>query len=844
MEDFEMKRIYFSIFVFLVLLFSGFTHIVYSQESTKDTGQLSIPWDEFKKLLNLDEEDIVIPMETFQKLLEQTGVRSAPPHQVQGGNVILTRTEFKKLVDNMIPPGGPLVKPPFDYLITKAAYSGKLYKNHTSFQGNFNVHVLKEDAYLKIPLLPQSIALDDIKVDGNRALVVSENGYHHVVIAGAGEYDVSASFSVKSSLEKGPHKVDLAIQQTPITLLNLEIPLKDITVDIPQSQQVITSSKGNSTLVSAVIAPGRNISVLWGKQVAAAEKLPAKLYSEIYHLVSIEDDAFKINSDINYNILHNEVDAVQLSIPQGMNILNVFGEGVGEWQEIDREEQRILYIPFNYRKKGPTTIKITTEIPLSETGLANAFGGIQTLETVRETGLIGVELNTSAEIIISGEQGLEKIAVQKLPALLTNKSAKPLIMGFKYLKHPFELVLDVKKHEKIAVPMATINSANVVTLFTEDGKIVHRLIYQVKNNAKQFLALQLPEASDVWSVFVNNQPVEASMNKERKLLVPLIRSQSVNNRLNTFPVEVIFAMSENRFDWLGSRSSTLPVADLLISQLMWSVYLPNDYSYAYFSSTLEKEEMIRGVNLFSGAKRQYNEQMTRGQIDEKTVSPESITSDKLEQVYEGKKAKSSFKNIPMEEQEVNRQMAAELNFGGRLDDLAEQDAQAPSGAGYSVGVLPIQIRIPTSGQLYRFAKTIIKPEDPLTLSVNYSQLWVVSLVKWLIFAIIVLIIFLIRKRLYNYWTGLKSKLDPVVKWFSSHEDAFQRFSQSIMMTIVLFGCMIVFWPISGFLGTFFFILFLVSVVYQIANFIKKRSQPKPEPITIVDEDSKKKGEDQ
>jgi len=117
---------------------------------------------------------------------------------------------------------------------------------------------------------------------------------------------------------------------------------------------------------------------------------------------------------------------------------------------------------------------VTTETAFSESGLANAFSGIETLDTVRETGFIGIELATSAEVTVTEHDGLEKIAVQKLPHALVNRSARPLIMGFKYLKHPHSLVFEVKKHERIAVPIATINSASVVTLFTEDGKIVHR----------------------------------------------------------------------------------------------------------------------------------------------------------------------------------------------------------------------------------------------------------------------------------------------------------------------------------------------------------------------------------
>ena len=405
----------------------------------------------------------------------------------------MKRNDFNNLINQMKPPSPDGIDPPFNFLITKAIYYGKMNNNNTDFTASFTVHVLKNDTYLKIPVLKQSIAISDIKVNNKPALVVGENGFHNIILSKSGEYLVTASFSVKSSLEQGPNKIDLAIQQTPITLLRLEVPKKEIDFEIPDAQQIQTSYSGNKMILSAVIAQKSAISIRWRKKLAASEKLPAKLYSEIYHLVSIDDDVLKIQSDINYNILHSEIDAVRITLPENMNILSISGEGVGEWQEITEKGNQLIHIPFTYGKKGKLTVSITSETSLTENGLENVFTGFKTINTVRETGFIGVALNTSAEVLVTKADGLEKISIPKLPYQLVNKSAKPLIVGYKYLKHPFNMMFDIKKHEKIGVPLATINSASVVTLFTEDGKIVHRLVYQVRNSSKQFLEITLPD---------------------------------------------------------------------------------------------------------------------------------------------------------------------------------------------------------------------------------------------------------------------------------------------------------------------------------------------------------------
>ncbi|OGB63075.1 MAG: hypothetical protein A2Y94_06635 [Caldithrix sp. RBG_13_44_9] len=822
-----------------ILLLIGWLNLTNAQEPRERDSQLTIPWEEFKKLLNLEGDQITLPMETFQKLLAQTGISNVPAYTVSGGNVILTREEFQKLVDQMKPPVSGDSQPPFDYLITKAVYSGKMGKQTTNFNGIFTVHVLKRDAYLRIPLLPQNMALEDVKVEGKAALVVSENGFHQVVLSKPGEYTIIASFSIRTEMDRGPHRMDLYIQQTPITLLSLDMPLRDIDIEIPQAQQLSTSLQDSRTLVSAVITPGQYISIQWRKKLALTEKIPPKLYSEIYHLISIDDDALRLNSDVTFNILHSEIDAVRFLIPDNMNILSVTGEGVGEWQESVQDNRRLILVPFTYGKKGGVVIQVTAEVPLSESGLGNIFTGFRTLETVRETGFMGVELNTSAEVTLLESESVEKVPPQKLPDQLVRKSLKPLIMGFKYLRHPYNLVLDVKKHEKIAVPVATINNANIVTLFTEDGKVVHRLIYQVRNSAKQFLEIQLPADADVWSVFVDNQPVEASLNQERKLLVPLIRSREVNNQLETFPVEVILALSEKNFSGVGSRGSALPAVDLLISQLIWSVYLPNDYSYNYFTSTLEKEEMIRGLNIFSGAQRRYNEKAMREILPSMAPESNEMFDDKVKRAYEGKDAESRFKNVPMEQQQLSSQMAAEMEFSGRMEKIAQGDMAQPSiaGGGAAAGFLPIMIQIPTNGQVYRFAKTIIKPDDPLIFNVVYSQMWLNSLLKWLVLIIVILIIYRNRRRLNGPWNWLKDKFNFGKSWYEKYQNRLNKIAGSIMTPFILFGLVIVFWPVSVFLTIVFLFLLWVSIVYQVLFAFRRRKerlkiQPEPEVIVI------------
>lgn len=820
---------YAAIIIFITLIHSGAP----ADGGAAPESSLTIPWEEFKKFLSLDKNQVVLSMETFRKLIAQTGIKSVPRHVLSQGNVILSQDEFRKLVDEMKPPKDKGVKPPFEFIITRAAYHGKMGRDHTSFTADFSVHVLTGDRFLKIPILPQALALEEVKVNDKPALVVRENGFYHVVLSKTGPQMVRASFSMPSSIEKGPHKIDIPIRRTPISSLRLELPMNDIDVQIPQASLLQIHPRGEATLVKAVMAPGPEISIRWRRKTEAVEKAPPKLYSEVFHLVSIDDDALKLNTEIVYNVLHKEIDHVRFSVPADLNVLRISGEGLGEWQEIGMDEKREVLVPFTYSKKGRVSINMSSEIPLNDHGMTNAFTGIRTLDTVRENGFIGIELNTSAEVKVAECTGMEKVTAGKLPGQLYHKSIKPLIYAFRYLKHPYGLILDVQKHDKLSVPEAAIPSASMVTLFTEDGKVVHRMVYQVRNSAKQFLELTLPEKSNVWTVFVDDKPVESSVNPDGKLLVPLIRSRSADNRLMAFPVEVVYCEVGERFNLSGYRQSCLPGADVLISRLIWSVYLPNDYSYHYFDGTLEKEEMIRGIHLFTGARRQYNDKAMQEAGRSLGQNGPPAQKEQFERIYKGHDYQSEFRNLPMQKKQIVHQLKQELRFSGRLNSLVQQSRINGSPAG--ANLLPIEIEIPTGGHVYRFAKTIVTREDPLTIRMTYTRNIISRAAFWFSVFLAGVLTYVLRKKIRRLVISLRVLVDAFLDHLKPYHSAIQAACRSVLTTLALLGMFIAACFISGYAALSFFLVLWVSMSYQLILYWKKRSVRKTGPEAPAEE---------
>jgi len=756
---------------------------------TDDRGRVSIPWDDFKKILRLDKDEIVLSWEEFQKLLIQTDTKIAPTYTIEDGKVVLTREQFKRLLDEMKPSVIPVVKPPADYFITKATYCGRMEKEVTSFTTTFRVNIFKKEGreeYVKIPLFPAYIALEEVLFDNKPALIKLENSMHHLVTDKVGEHLVTVNFSIKTSLGQGSQGFSFPIPQTSITILDLKIPLKDIEVKIPEAQQISLSKRGDLTHILCLLSPTTSINVKWHKRIPEVARGPAKIYADTISLLSIEEDALRLNTRIQFSILQNTVSLLRLQVPNGYNVLSVQGEGVGDWKEYEREKVKILEIPLGCAVGGDFQLNITAERLLPEVSMVTDISGFMVINAIREKGFIGVELKGNAEVRVSERKGIDLVDASELPASLINMSLKPLIFGFKYSHHPYFLALDVQKHKELPVVGTVIDSASGVTLFTEDGKLVHRIIYKIRNTWKQFLEVELPEDAQLWSIFVANEPIRPSRNDKGRILIPLNRSRQGTTDLIAFDVEIIYYQKANRFRWTGDYKMTkFPAVDVITSQMLWSVYLPVGYTYPYFGGTVEKERIAAGIRPLLGQRRILD-------YDKYALG-----------VYERRKdVGSRFSlNLPIRQDEIATQIEQEKGFSQRISEIQEPKPGAP----VISGTLPIKVQIPTTGQIYRFAKTIVS-EEPLELRFIYVGDGIMWIIKGLILLLVLLVLYKGRRRIKGMIESLRALLEKPTRTLLKN-------LKPIHIPFILFVLMISVWFISKALSMIILFFTLLSLIY-------------------------------
>lgn len=310
-----------------------------------------------------------------------TGPLLAEPngHVADGsGEVTLGWQKFNQLWDRMhmlehqvetLNGKPPAPAPPTPYALTRAAYKGEVGAKQIRMTGLFELEVFEPKEWVRLPFLPESLAVSEATLDGQPVSLIEENGFHTLPLHGAGRHTLHVQFSLKAPPAEEAPRFEFPVPRTPMTVLSLTFDQPHLEVAMEPSQGVESVTVNGHTRVTAAIPPTSAINVHWQKAATEEVTGPGKLYLDTAGLMTISEGSVHALWTLHYSILHRGVRELRLNVPANWNILSVTGEGVQEWKVEQEGKTPILVTQLGFAKKGDLDLVVQ-----AETGL-----GIKTL---------------------------------------------------------------------------------------------------------------------------------------------------------------------------------------------------------------------------------------------------------------------------------------------------------------------------------------------------------------------------------------------------------------------------------------------------------------------------------
>lgn len=584
--------------------------------------------------------------------------------------VTLTLGEFLKLYEGTKTRPDKPEKAPRDYALSNARYDGKVVFDDgepiaATFDARLSVEILK-DGWVRMPLLDASVAVQKATINGVDAPLVLEGGAYVLVTDRTGRFDVDIAFATNVTTARGSSGFAFPLQPSGATSVRLAVDEEDA-LDFKVANARLKQDKlvNGTRVVEATLPATGSLAVSWQRSLEQTgpdkKKAEPRVYSEVHTLVGIGDGLLSATATVNQTILFAGVDQMQVRIPTGMKVLDVRGTGVRDWKLTD---EGLLTALLNYEAKGSYALKIEMERVLDGTDVQAPV--VEPVGVERSKGWLGVQARGALEITDGDVENAAIVDVRTLPASILGVTDTPVLLGYKYLGSNAAIPLSVLEHEEVDVLVTLLDQAAATTMFTVDGRRLTSVRYEVRNNRRQFLRLQMPDGAELWSANVAGRAVQPAQSDER-LLVPLVRSSASGGALASFGVEVVYVESGvgPANNGKGRFEAKLPIADAPTTYLAWTVYAPWD------AKVKEKD-------------------------------------------YEGNlRATESLSNP------VRTQTALQLDYANA--PMQQSAGVQASGGGLGEGAAPVQVNLPLDGRPHFFEKLLVLDEE-LWVGFDYKGL--------------------------------------------------------------------------------------------------------------------------
>lgn len=325
------------------------------------------------------------------------------------------------------------------------------------------------------------------------------------------------------------------------------------------------------------------------------ERKQGKYDAQVDTLISLGEVTMRGSSSLQIDVKSGVIVDLQLKIPNGVNILNVTGPSIRNHKVVTVDSSQQIEIVFTQEMTGQFRIELNYEKILGENTSELEVPSLQVIGTEVQHGRIAVEALTAVEVQTTEAKQLSSLEINELPQQLVLKTTNPILLAFKYVntKSPHSLKLSMTRHQEIDVQVAAIESAHYQTLITNDGLSVTTAHFTVRNSRRQFLRLNLPENSEIWSVFVDGKPEKPALANDGKSNGVLIK---MLNSVSGFPVEVIYATPIDKMGMFGHLKSQLPLPDMVVTHTSWDVYLPIGPNYQKVTSNMQITNSGQFVN--------------------------------------------------------------------------------------------------------------------------------------------------------------------------------------------------------------------------------------------------------
>lgn len=380
------------------------------------------------------------------------------------------------------------------YIISRAQYRGELRGEAIAWQVDYEVDLL-ENGPTQLPLLPLSVTLIDLRVDGEPATVLTGDERFAVSLSASGAHRVQAHFLTAVDYPDGIPASGFELPAVPVSEFSVTLP-GDKLLSVTPRANIDRQHDEQHTTAHFYLPLHDQVAMHWSEAIPDDVTVETRANAGVYQALHAAEGVLYGHAEIVYEITRGETSTLSFSVPASahVNRIDAASVSIADWIEVDREsptERRLIQVFLNRPITDRLLLKVDYEQLLDAQQELISVPLARAEDVARQRGMLA--LLASRELALKPDTPIlmSEVGENQLPADFRNPLQWPVLHTFKY--HDPDSALSVsaqppeREHGKFNVQIDTLVSISEVAL-----KGAASIEVNVKSGSLQTLELSLP----------------------------------------------------------------------------------------------------------------------------------------------------------------------------------------------------------------------------------------------------------------------------------------------------------------------------------------------------------------
>lgn len=543
--------------------------------------------------------------------------------------------------------------PPEPVLFQDRTVEGSLRRGVFSGTLSSRFEVPAGAAPLRVPVLDAAASVASVELDGRRTSLLEEGGLYTVAVDSPGVHSLRVGFFQGREDDRFARRLSFNLPGGGPTAISIQVPEAGIEATLSHGAITALVPEAGGTRIRGQLDATGALDLAWKGHTEQAAA-PVRTEARVAALFTLHEALVRGLLVVDTTVLDGEADRVRLTLPEGVEVVDVTGEAVLQWQTeagppggggelvVLLRYLVIDHVPLRVHFQFPVELDqgITLRMPTPPAGTP-------------WTGSLGVEGPAGLEAKVVSAEGVTPL--RDLPRELSDISENPLLLSYRF-EAPPQIALAVHRQAEVELSSTVVDDLEASTVLDEGGAEITKMQLRLRNRTRQYLGLSLPEGAVLTHALIDGRPVRPAVSPDdpNGLLFPLVQSErftegqtqtwevqpgdtlggiadrffsdpgrwdailqanpdqlshafdlapgqvlriptepGLSVQESSFVVELAYTRQGEALGGLGRRALRLPAVDVDVVEATWHVYLPDSIEPLDFSANLSQYSDIR-----------------------------------------------------------------------------------------------------------------------------------------------------------------------------------------------------------------------------------------------------------